>query len=166
MARCDLTWRRRRLAACSCTMNQHHRSRERREACDRGGFHTSVIPFLRCLRQRTVHAIRRGFLRWRNSDSDLPFWKRKILLSPRTNSLPCTFPKVSLASSYDQSRLKLYVSNGRPWCHSLAIARNLPSLMPTYLSTKFHGIVAAVSPIALLLRHIALTVVVRRTFPG
>ncbi len=33
--------------------------------------------------------MRRGFLRWRNSDSDLPFWNRKTLLSPRTYSLPC-----------------------------------------------------------------------------
>lgn len=33
--------------------------------------------------------MRRGFLRCRKSDSDLPFWNRKILLSPRTYSLPC-----------------------------------------------------------------------------
>lgn len=46
--------------------------------------HTSEIP-LRCWRRkRTVHAIRRGFLRCRKSDSLFPFWKRKILLSPRT----------------------------------------------------------------------------------
>jgi hypothetical protein len=45
---------------------------------------TSVIP-LRCWRRyRTVQAMRRGFLRWRKSDSDLPFWNRKILESPRT----------------------------------------------------------------------------------
>ena len=50
---------------------------------------TSEIPFLLWRRQRTVHAILRGFLRWRKSDSDLPFWKRKILLSERTKSLPC-----------------------------------------------------------------------------
>ena len=49
---------------------------------------TSEIP-LRCWRRyRTVQAIRRGFLRWRKSDSDFPFWKRKILLSPRMYSLP------------------------------------------------------------------------------
>lgn len=48
------------------------------------GRHTSEIP-LRCWRRyRTVHEMRRGFLRWRKRDSDLPFWKRKILLSPRT----------------------------------------------------------------------------------
>jgi hypothetical protein len=34
--------------------------------------------------------MRRGFLRWRKSDSDLPFWKRKNLLSPRTKILPCS----------------------------------------------------------------------------
>lgn len=45
---------------------------------------TSEIPFLCCLRKRMVHAMRRGFLRCRKRDSDLPFWKRKILLSPRT----------------------------------------------------------------------------------
>lgn len=50
---------------------------------------TSEIPFLCWRRKRTVQAIRRGFLRWRKRDSDFPFWKRKILLSPRTNSLPC-----------------------------------------------------------------------------
>lgn len=33
--------------------------------------------------------MRRGFLRCRKRDSDLPFWNRKILLSPRTYSLPC-----------------------------------------------------------------------------
>ena len=33
--------------------------------------------------------MRRGFLRWRKRDSDLPFWNRKTLLSPRTYSLPC-----------------------------------------------------------------------------
>ena len=46
--------------------------------------HTSEIPFLCCLRYSVVHAIRLGFLRWRKRDSVLPFWKRKILLSPRT----------------------------------------------------------------------------------
>jgi hypothetical protein len=45
---------------------------------------TSLNPFLCCRRKRTVHAMRRGFLRWRKRDSDLPFWKRKTLLSPRT----------------------------------------------------------------------------------
>ena len=45
---------------------------------------TSEIPFLCCLRYSVVHAMRRGFFRWRNRDSVLPFWKRKILLSPRT----------------------------------------------------------------------------------
>ena len=45
---------------------------------------TSEIPFLCCLRYNVVQAIRRGFLRWRKRDSVLPFWKRKILLSPRT----------------------------------------------------------------------------------
>jgi hypothetical protein len=50
---------------------------------------TSEIPFLLWRRQRTVHAILRGFLRWRKSDSDFPHWKRKILLSERTKSLPC-----------------------------------------------------------------------------
>jgi len=53
------------------------------------GDRTSEMPFLCCLRKRTVQAIRRGFLRCRKRDSDFPFWKRKILLSPRTNSLPC-----------------------------------------------------------------------------
>ena len=50
----------------------------------RKGRHTSEIPFLWCLLYSVVHAIRRGFLRWRKRDSVLPFWKRKILLSPRT----------------------------------------------------------------------------------
>ena len=45
---------------------------------------TSEIPFLCCLRYSVVHAMRRGFFRWRKRDSVLPFWKRKILLSPRT----------------------------------------------------------------------------------
>ena len=40
--------------------------------------------------RKTVQAMRRGFLRWRKRDSDFPFWKRKILLSPRTKSLPCS----------------------------------------------------------------------------
>lgn len=53
------------------------------------GTRTSEIPLRCCLRKRTVQEIRRGFLRWRKRDSDLPFWKRKILLSPRTYSLPC-----------------------------------------------------------------------------
>ncbi len=54
-----------------------------------GADRTSEIP-LRCWRRkRTVQAIRRGFLRWRKRDSDLPFWNRKTLLSPRTYSLPC-----------------------------------------------------------------------------
>lgn len=45
---------------------------------------------MRCWRRnRTVQAIRRGFLRWANRDSDLPVRKRKTLLSPRTKILPC-----------------------------------------------------------------------------
>lgn len=54
--------------------------------CDRESVQvrTSVIP-LRCWRRyRTVQAMRRGFLRWRKRDSDLPFWNRKTLESPRT----------------------------------------------------------------------------------
>ena len=55
--------------------------------------------------------MRRGFLRWRNSDSDLPFWKRKTLLSPRTYSLPCdgkhgqicVFSTESNSSSFSRS---------------------------------------------------------------
>jgi hypothetical protein len=50
---------------------------------------TSEIPFLCIRRYRVVHEILRGFLRWRNRDSVLLFWKRKILLSPRMYSLPC-----------------------------------------------------------------------------
>ena len=57
---------------------------------------TSEIPFLCWRRKRTVQAIRRGFLRWRKRDSDFPFWKRKILLSPRTYSLPCTSKSISI----------------------------------------------------------------------
>lgn len=52
---------------------------------------TSEIPFLCWRRYRTVQDNRRGFLRWRKRDSDFPFWKRKILLSPRTYSLPYKF---------------------------------------------------------------------------
>ena len=44
---------------------------------------TSEIPFLCCLRNSVVQAIRRGFFRWRKRLSVLPFWNRKILLSPR-----------------------------------------------------------------------------------
>lgn len=54
------------------------------QAPDPSGCHTSEIPFLCCLRKRTVQAMRRGFLRWRKRDSVFPFWNRKILLSPRT----------------------------------------------------------------------------------
>ena len=115
MARCDFTCRRRRLAACSCACHQHVVAAEMHIE------HTSVMPFLRWRLQRTVHAIRRGFLRCRKSDSDLPFWKRKILLSPRTKSLPCTEPHCQLGILLRQSRLKLYVSTehympGPPRC--------------------------------------------------
>jgi hypothetical protein len=57
--------------------------------CADGGL-TSEIPFLCIRRYRVVHEILRGFLRWRNRDSVLLFWKRKILLSPRMYSLPCS----------------------------------------------------------------------------
>jgi hypothetical protein len=50
---------------------------------------TSEMPFLCILLYRVVHEILRGFLRWRKRDSVFPFWKRKILLSPRMKSLPC-----------------------------------------------------------------------------
>jgi hypothetical protein len=36
-------------------------------------------------------------LRWRKRDSDLPFWKRKILESPRTKILPYNTKKAILA---------------------------------------------------------------------
>jgi hypothetical protein len=52
---------------------------------------TSEIPFLCIRRYRVVHEILRGFFLWRNRDSVLPFWKRKILLSPRTYSFPYSF---------------------------------------------------------------------------
>lgn len=65
------------------------------------GGRTSEIPFLLWRRQRTVHAILRGFLRWRKRDSDLPFWKRKILLSERTKILPCK--RVYVSTNADQS---------------------------------------------------------------
>lgn len=70
----------------------------------REGRPTSEIP-LRCWRRkRTVHAMRRGFLRWRKRDSDFPLKKRKILLSPRTNSLPCNIEHQMLASNSEDER--------------------------------------------------------------
>ena len=69
------------------------------------------MPFLCWRRYRTVHAIRRGFLRCRKRDSDFPFWNRKILLSPRTNSLPCTVTK----NVSDLMSQLLYLL-GRRWC--------------------------------------------------
>jgi hypothetical protein len=52
---------------------------------------TSEMPFLCIRRYRVVHEILRGFFLCRKRDSVLPFWKRKILLSPRMYSLPCGF---------------------------------------------------------------------------
>jgi hypothetical protein len=44
-------------------------------------------------------------LRWRKSDSDLPFWKRKILLSPRTYSLPYSENHRQNRSVFDRNNI-------------------------------------------------------------
>ena len=112
MARCALTVRRVRFFATSCGgvlisycpsnnavpcnpsifhlpypnfWMQMDNLRVRDVMCIGVGFaRTSEIPLRCCRRKRTVHEIRRGFFRWRKSDSDLPFWNRKTFLSPRT----------------------------------------------------------------------------------
>lgn len=79
MARWCLMVRRVRFLAISWGI---YKQREPREN-EGGGRRTSEAPFL-CMRlNRTVQAILRGFLRWRNNDSDLPLKNLKTLESPR-----------------------------------------------------------------------------------
>lgn len=90
---------------------------------------TSEIPFLRCLLQRTVHAMRRGFLRWRKRDSLLPFWKRKTLLSPRTKSLPCICCQRMLTRSC-LSRGGAFLQSRKPYLERIFAVTDLSMLIP------------------------------------
>lgn len=81
MARWCLIVRRVRFLATSWGVYEQHELQENVESGER---RTSEIPFL-CMRlNRIVQAILRGFLRWRNNDSDLPLKNLKTLESPRT----------------------------------------------------------------------------------
>lgn len=78
MARWCLMVRRVRFLAISWGIYEQQKPRE--NARER----TSEAPFL-CMRlNKMVQAILRGFLRWRNNDSDLPLKNLKTLESPRT----------------------------------------------------------------------------------
>ena len=106
-----------------------------------GLWRTSVIPFLLWRRHRTVHAIRRGFLRCRKSDSDLPFWKRKILLSPRTKSLPCTFQP----SAWHPPTIKVVSSCMCPMCAEHRLISSAACIFHLFQTMRQRGrIIAAI----------------------